>query len=84
MKTFTAIDPDGKAHETNSSREFTHASLYFLNDKWNVIGFSGSEKNAKRALSQFKSQFKRAAKENGYSGPKPEFLIVEVEAEVAR
>lgn len=83
MKTFTAIDPDGKAHETDSNRDFTHASLYFLDDKWFVIGFSGSEKNATRTLSHFKSYFKKVAKENGYSGLKPEFVIVEVEEKEA-
>ena len=83
MKTFTAIDPDGKAHETNSSRDFTHASLYFLDGKWFVIGFSGSEKNATRRLSHFKSQFKKIARENGFKDLMPEFLIVEVEEKEA-
>ena len=79
MKTFTVIDPDGKAHETNSSREFTHASLCFLDGKWLVIGFAGSEKNAKRRLSHFKSQFKKIARENGFKDLMPEFSISEVE-----
>ena len=83
MKTFTAIDPDGKAHETTSSRDFTHASLYFIDGKWCVIGFSGSEKNATRTLSHFKSYFKKVAKENGFKDPMPEFVIVEVEEKEA-
>ena len=86
MKTFTAIDPDGKAHETNSSRDFTHASLKRRSweNKWDVIGFAGSEANAKRAVSHFKSQWRRICRDGGFTTSLPEIVIVEVEAEVAR
>jgi hypothetical protein len=82
MKTFTAIDPNGGRHETNSNREFTHASLqgHSWDNGWDVIGFSGSEANAKRAVSHFKSQWRRICRDGGFTTSLPEIVIVEVEA----